>query len=187
MADPSKNWHSIKFCCSILVRLSLFVLLLYREDQVEETIHQVAIIRQSLANTQYATYNIIIANSATTFLHNLNPLDLGNQRMLEVWQARPFDISFYITCPIFWNIISRQAGPPQLDPHIRQHREFMWAAIMHSIQKCWRPCKQVSLKKICRRVYSVRPTIPWSHLRLAPPASSCRRCPLYWGSLQVSF
>ena len=96
MADPSKNWHSIKFCCSILVRLSLFVLLLYREDQVEETIHQVAIIRQSLANTQYATYNIIIANSATTFLHNLNPLDLGNQRMLEVWQARPFDISFYM-------------------------------------------------------------------------------------------
>merc|ERR1719150_1758538 len=55
----------------------------------------------------------------------------------------------------------RQAGPPQLDSHIRQHREFM-------------------------RVYSVRPTIPWSHLRLAPPASSCRRCPLYWGSLQES-
>ena len=81
---PSKNLHSINFCCSILVRLSLFVLLLYREDQVEVTIHQVAIIRQSLANTQYATYNTTIANSATTFLHNLNPLDLGNQRMLEV-------------------------------------------------------------------------------------------------------
>ena len=39
---PNFFRNSIKFSCSILVRLSLFVLLLYREDQVEETIHQVA-------------------------------------------------------------------------------------------------------------------------------------------------
>ena len=184
MADPiffTFNQHLLQHTgSSLLVRSSSLPWGSSRGDNTSGSNHSAII-------SKYATYNIIIANSATTFLHNLNPLDLGNQRMLEVWQARPFDISFYITCPIFWNIISRQAGPPQLDPHIRQHREFMWAAIMHSIQKCWRPCKQVLWKKICRRVYSVRPTIPWSHLRLAPPSSSCRRCPLYWGSLQVSF
>ena len=184
-----KNWHSIKFCCSILVRLSLFVLLLYREDQVEETIHQVSS-NHSAIISKYAICNI--QHNKSWFSHNFSsqpqsfrswkPKDVGSMTGKTIWY-----VSYYITCPIFWNVTSRQAGPPQLDPHIRQHREFMWAAVMHSIQKCWRPCKQVLWKKICRRVYSVRPTIPWSHLRLAPPASSCRRCPLYWGSLQVSF